>query len=246
MVDTPTALRDSLEAFKSSAGGPVPSDPWAMQHWEMAGAHATFLNALLAIYEQASAIPQQKQTNFVGFCLLWCAVLHSHHEFEEETYFALYAPKLDTAFVHEEHAAFQDGVTAFENYLVSCLPPAHPYGFDKTTPVDQTAVPFDGAKLCALIDSFAAALSLVSEVTHLEPAKLRAAGLTADEMQHIAAVGQAYVRKFPIARALTFAVLCAPRWTAFPPVPALLRHVLVPYVLAIPYRHFWEFAPKGS
>lgn len=217
-----------------------------MQHWEMAGAHVTFLNALLGMYEQAPTIPTQKQTNFVGYCLLWCAVLHSHHHYEEETYFAMFEPKLDTRFVQEEHDAFQDGVAAFEGYLVACLPPGHAYGLDKTAPADQTPEAFDGARLQKLIDDFAPPLSthLVNEVTHLEPEKLKAAGFTADEMKHMTAVTQAYVKKHPITRFLTFALLAKPKWTAFPPVPGLLKHVLVPYVFSIPYRHFWEFVPK--
>lgn len=51
MSSTPTSLRDAIEAFRPSAGGPVPTDPWTVQYWDMAGAHVTFLNALLGIYE---------------------------------------------------------------------------------------------------------------------------------------------------------------------------------------------------
>ena len=80
--------------------------------------------------------------------------------FEEEAYFAMYEPKLDTRFVQEEHDAFQDGLSAFENYLASCLPADHAYGLDKTTPADQTPTPFDGKKLREMIDSFAPPLSV--------------------------------------------------------------------------------------
>lgn len=79
--------------------------------------------------------------------------------YEEETYFAMYEPKVDTSFVQEEHDSFEKGLSKFEDYLMSCLPPKHGYGLDKCTPEAQEAAAFDGIKLQGLIDLFAQPLS---------------------------------------------------------------------------------------
>ncbi|EKM52231.1 uncharacterized protein PHACADRAFT_186418 [Phanerochaete carnosa HHB-10118-sp] len=198
MSDTPAQLRAAVEGFRPSGSGPVPTDPWTMQYWEMSNAHAMILNALLAIYEQAPDVPKHKHTNFIGFCLVWCANFHAHHEHEENTYFAMYEPKVDTSFVQEEHDAFQKGQSEFESYLFACLPPNHPYGQDKRTSATQAPLDFDGVRLQQLIDSFVKPLSthLAHEITILEPEKLKAAGMSKEEMVHIAEVTQAYGSQF--------------------------------------------------
>ena len=48
---TSEELRRAVEFFRPTAGGPVPTDPWTAQTWDMACAHVTFLYALLGIYE---------------------------------------------------------------------------------------------------------------------------------------------------------------------------------------------------
>lgn len=40
-----------MEAFRGPASGPIPTDPFQYQYWEMAGAHALFVNGLIGIYE---------------------------------------------------------------------------------------------------------------------------------------------------------------------------------------------------
>lgn len=56
MSSTAADLRQAVEAFRPSAGGPIPTDPWTAQYWDMASAHVTFLNALLGIYEVRGCI----------------------------------------------------------------------------------------------------------------------------------------------------------------------------------------------
>ena len=99
-------------------------------------------------------------TSYCTFCpsLADCFPDVCRHE-EEGGYFALYNGKLDTAFVHDEHEAFQVGMNAFESYLVSCLPPNTEYGFGKHSPAGQVPIPFDGAKARTLIEGFATPLA---------------------------------------------------------------------------------------
>ena len=96
-MSTPDVLRKALATFEPAASGPVPKDIYKAQHWEMAGAHACLMNGLLSVYEvgpksflrrhsnsysiqQATTIPKEKEQDFIGYALLWCATLDHHHE----------------------------------------------------------------------------------------------------------------------------------------------------------------------
>ncbi|KAJ3557533.1 hypothetical protein NM688_g1425 [Phlebia brevispora] len=133
---TTEALRKALEVFRGPASTPVPTDPYEYQRWEMAGAHALFVHALLSIYEQATTIPPGKEVDFVGYALVWAATLEHHHEWEETRYFEMFSHKYDLrSSIVTEHAAFHGGLVALQEYLVSCLPAGSPYGFgDRIAP----------------------------------------------------------------------------------------------------------------
>ena len=49
--NVPEELRSSLATLMESAKGPQPSDVYAAQTWEMAGAHACIINGLLDVYQ---------------------------------------------------------------------------------------------------------------------------------------------------------------------------------------------------
>lgn len=50
-LDTAASLRKSLATLMETAKGSQPADPFVAQAWEMAGAHAFMINALLDLYE---------------------------------------------------------------------------------------------------------------------------------------------------------------------------------------------------
>lgn len=85
----------------------------------------------------------------------------AEYSFEETTLFPLYGPTFELNTIISEHEAFHTGLSAMEEYLVSCLPAGTPYPFDKVAP-SQEAVEFDGNHLRSIIDSFAEPL-----ITHV-------------------------------------------------------------------------------
>lgn len=79
MSGTVAHLRKCVAEFTAESAGPQPSDVYAAQTWEMAGAHAFLMNGLLNVYEKADSIPVEKQELFTKYALQWCAALDHHH-----------------------------------------------------------------------------------------------------------------------------------------------------------------------
>ena len=47
-------LRKTIAYFEEPARGPLPTDIYEAQYWEMAGAHAMLMNGLLNVYKVPS------------------------------------------------------------------------------------------------------------------------------------------------------------------------------------------------
>ncbi|THH33342.1 hypothetical protein EUX98_g826 [Antrodiella citrinella] len=242
-MTTLQVLKDSLQTCIQACPGPAPKDHYVAQHWAMAGAHSFLLNGLISIYEQAATI-LEKNVDFVGYALQWTGAIHHHHHIEETVYFPMFNPKFDTSFAEAEHGTFTGNLEAFESYLVSCLPSGTKYGLGLVAkPHNQQT--YDGAHVCALIDGFGDALCkhLLQEIGYMEPDKLRASGLTEQEIKAISTTSLKHSKALPLTTLVTYAVLLSPKEIQFPPFPPFLRYI-VPRVLAIPNRHYWQFAPK--
>lgn len=244
-MSTQDVLRKALAAFEEPAGGSVPKDIYKAQHWEMAGAHACLMNGLLSVYEQATTVSKDKEQDFIGYALLWCATLDHHHEWEETLYYPMFEPKFDTSFIVAEHETFTAGTIALEEYLISTLPSGAKYGFGKTAPTHSTVV-YDGNKVRSLIDAFSEPLAthLMQEIGYIEPEKIRASGLTEDEMKHISGTSNKHMLNMPPTTFLSYTVLITPKYSQFPPAPGFVKSFLVPYMFSLPTRRFWQFAPK--
>jgi hypothetical protein len=203
------------------------------------------MNGLLSIYEQAPNIPKEKEQDFIGYALLWCGVMDHHHDWEENLYYPLFAPKFDTSFIVAEHETFHAASVAFEEYLVSTIAPGAKYGINKVAP-PHDQVPYDGKKVQELIDAFAEPLAthLQKEITYLEADKVRASGLTEAELKTIMDTSNKHMMSLPPTTFLSYTVLVTPGYSQFPPAPGFVKSFLVPYVFSMPTRRFWQFAPK--
>jgi len=246
-MDTLQILRDALQTCIKACPHPPPKDVYAVQQWAMAGAHAFILNGLISVYEQAATIPPNKSVDFVGYALQWTGAIHDHHHTEERSYFPMFKPMFDTSFVEAEHGMFTPGLAELEAYLVSCLPSGAKYGlgFGSIAKPHKQQI-YNGIHVCAVIDGFVDDLCkhLTQELVYMEPAKLRASGLTEDEMRAISAESRRRGQGIPLTTSLVYVILHSPKEIDFPPIPSFLRNYLVPYVFAFPNRHLWQFAPK--
>ncbi|TFK68128.1 hypothetical protein BDN72DRAFT_842247 [Pluteus cervinus] len=242
---TEEVITSSLAACMKFAKGPSPNDAYEARVWEMAGAHSFLLNALLHLYKTAGSIPSEKHCDFAEYALMWYAAVHHHHEWEESSYYPLFGPKFDTETIITEHQIFHDGVERLKDYLVSCIPAGTAWGFGQVSE-HTNQVAFDAATFRALISDFAEPLGahLQQELDYLEPAKLRASGLTEADVKHIGVMTATHMRSLPPTIFLVYVVLHVPKESGFPPAPGLLRNFVAPYVFWIPYRRLWQFAPQ--
>ncbi|KAJ3557534.1 hypothetical protein NM688_g1424 [Phlebia brevispora] len=88
------------------------------------------------------------------------------------------------------------------------------------------------------------AVHFVQEIDYLDPSKMRAAGLTEDEVRQIGEETRKKIMALPSTTFTTFVVMASPKWTTFPPVPPIFKRFLVPYVFYYANRQFWQFLPK--
>ncbi|TCD67486.1 hypothetical protein EIP91_012347 [Steccherinum ochraceum] len=226
-------LVSALAKLMETARGPLPSDAYAAQTWSMAGSHACIINGLHNVYTQAAQIPENKHVDFVGYALQWVANMHHHHEWEEEFYLPMFAPKFDPSLIKQEHEAFTAGFNEMQEYLISCLPTGAKYGYDQIAPEHQQQS-FDAQRLLTLIDSFAHELAthLVQEIDYLHPDKLRACGITEEEMNDAATKTMEHMKAMPGTTFLTYVVLLTPPESGFPPAPGFVKNLIVPWVLS--------------
>ncbi|TFK35972.1 hypothetical protein BDQ12DRAFT_687456 [Crucibulum laeve] len=246
MSSTTQILRSSLDTFNKVSTGSQPKDIYVAQQWEMAGAHGMLVNALLHVYEKSNSIPSDKVQPFVEYALQWYAALEHHHEWEETIYYPLFSPKFNTDAIVAEHETFHAGVEKLKEYLTSCLPAGTTWGYSQTVgPHEQQT--FDSAHFRSLVDGFANELvtHLVQEISYLDPEKLRASGLTEEEVKHISEVSEKHMKSMPPFTFLVYTIIHAPKGSGFPPVPGFVKNILAPYVFYIPNRRLWQFAPKN-
>ncbi|KAG6866107.1 hypothetical protein C0991_008414 [Blastosporella zonata] len=245
-MSTIQTLRSGIETFLTHGSGSQPKDIYMAQQWEMAGAHAMLMNGLLNVYEKSASIPQGKTQDFVEYALQWVAALDHHHEWEENIYYPLFSPKFNTDTIVAEHETFHTGMEKLKDYLVSCLPAGTTWGYSQVAGAQEQQT-FNGAHMQALVDSFVNELlqHLIQEITYLEPAALRASGLTEAEVKHIAEVSEKHMKSMPPATFLVYTIIHTPKGSLFPPVPGFVRSVLAPYAFYLPNRRLWQFAPKN-
>ncbi|KAH8092217.1 hypothetical protein BXZ70DRAFT_951794 [Cristinia sonorae] len=246
MVSTSQDLSSAIDKLMVTAKGAQPADVFVAQAWEMAGAHAFILNALLDVYEQAPTIPKHLSVDFVGYALQWVAVLHHHHSWEEEHYYPMFTHKYDTSFIVAEHETFTAAVHEMEEYLISCLPSGEKHGYGRIAP-QHAQQEFSATHLQAVIDKAAGPLSshLLQEVTYLHSDKLHEAGFTVEEIRHIAAETNKYMMNMPTTTFLVYVVLLSPKGSEFPPAPPFIKNYVVPWVLYWPNRRWWKFGLKN-
>ena len=217
--------------------------------------HNIIIRGLNSIYLQAPHVKPEDYTDFIGYCLCWSELLHTHHHGEETTMF----PAIEKASgvvgimdvnVHQhgelnppsppnqsmpEHCAleeFSPGLEEYKTYLLE---------------TKSNTATFSGSRLCEIIDSFAPIL-----LTHLseEIPTLLSLSKFGDKIaiEEIAEKeGKAAVVSSAKTAGLAFfflncdATFEGGKWAAFPPLPGPIRWVFT-HICTWPNRAYCKFA----
>ncbi|KAF8308873.1 hypothetical protein DL93DRAFT_2100380 [Clavulina sp. PMI_390] len=243
---TAERLDAAMELMSQKGRGPNPTDPAEHQAWIMSNAHGAILNMLKQFYVLGPTIKPADYEDFVGYGLMWCSVVHTHHHEEESWYFGYLNKVIQLEQIEKEHALFNQPLMDMENYLVSCLPAGAEWGITRNkVPSDSPNVPFDAAKVNAIIDTLVVSFlpHFCDEISYLDAEKLRAF-ITDSEWKEIEERGKKEIGGQPP----VFHVMGVlhSRNTAFPPAPWLVVNILIPWVFYWPYRRLWRFAPAYS
>ncbi|KAI0659133.1 hypothetical protein C8Q70DRAFT_152163 [Cubamyces menziesii] len=211
----------------------VPTDPYELLHWNMKLAHQTYVQGYDVIVKLLTDTPKDDLANVLGYFEAWVySVLH-HHDTEEEAVFPKLNEKMDFTHEQEQH---KDVHTFLDKFLTAIHA------------AQKNKAEFDAVKLKELVLSAKDALltHFSEELTHLEPAKMKEAGFSEAEcrdivtklVEHAKNNGDPFI-VVPYMRSHT-----PPEYKdIWPPIPWVLRKVVVPLVLAKRHSGYWKYAP---
>lgn len=230
----------------------------------MACVHNVIIRGLNSIYLQArnvaptkvSAItPQNKadvqtRDDFVDYAREWSIFLHLHHDGEE----ALLFPEIEKATATtgimdrnvQQHRLFDEGVKRFDDYLARVRCPV-----DGKERIGEDKFLY-GPELAEIIESFGSTLTnhLNEEIGTL--LSLRVYGGTVNIEKLISDVGEHALKTASMIGTIPFcfhnldnAFEGGLHKKTFPPAPWLIMF-LAKWILWIPNRRLWRFAPANS
>ncbi|EJD39076.1 hypothetical protein AURDEDRAFT_116273 [Auricularia subglabra TFB-10046 SS5] len=202
-----------------------------MLQYNMIHAHNTFKFGYDIIMEHLENPPKDDLPNFLGYCEAWAISIVGHHDAEEEVVFPFLNRKLDFGKEAEEHKVVHSTISTILALLTAAK-------------ADPSA--FDAGRLKQILVDFREPLysHLDEEVEHIAPANL-----TAFDKQELLELNQSLDKHakshgdpfllVPFMRSHTPPELK----DSWPPMPWILRKVVIPYVLARRYSGYWKYAP---
>ncbi|KZW02261.1 hypothetical protein EXIGLDRAFT_735740 [Exidia glandulosa HHB12029] len=202
-----------------------------MLQYNMIHAHNTFKFGYDIILKHLDNPPTNDLPNFIGYCEAWAISIVGHHDAEEEVVFPFLNRKMDFHKEQDEHKVIHDTVDAILTFLTAA----------KADPSK-----FDAAHLKQILVEFREPLysHLDEEVEHIAPAnmtvfdKKELLELNASLDKHAKSHGDPFML-VPFMRSHTPPELK----DSWPPMPWVLRKVVIPYVLARRYSGYWKYAP---
>jgi len=208
-----------------------------------------FVESLQNIYRQAETIPPSEERNFAYFAYIALAMIHQHHHLEETSLFPSLEPEFKTD-VLDEHATFSQGIHDIEEYLKSVLGVEGGKLYGQIVPApEKTRLPYDGAKLKRLLESFATPLftHLNHEIDWLAPENIRASGVTIEKLQAAYRAEEEHVQNELDPYSIhVHAMGHVPPYCQFPALPWFVKKILIPWVFWWKHRALWKFLPTWS
>ncbi|KAG6872661.1 hypothetical protein C0995_007856 [Termitomyces sp. Mi166 len=187
---------------------PPPPGDWKdiydNQAIDMSISHNMFIRGLNAVYSQALIVPAGKEKAFAFFCNSLIAMIHHHHQIEEELVFPFYESKLgDGTMSHnvEQHHAFLGGLEDLEKYNKGVVDSTNKY---------------DGKVVIEKLETFADGLvqHLHDELSTLDSSKMRAA-FTVKELKNLeASLGKRVLKEVSLTNVLPLGMVLHDKSTA--------------------------------
>ncbi|KAJ3535458.1 hypothetical protein NM688_g6973 [Phlebia brevispora] len=211
----------------------MPEDPYELLHFNMVRAHDTFKLGYDKIIEVAANVPQNDLNNFLGYCEAWAKSLEDHHDNEESVVFPFLNTKMDISKEKEQHEVIHGTL----NKLLTIIYAAK-----------ANHAKFDSQELLQLMTDFREPLytHLDEEVEHITADQMKAAGFVAADIVKMIADLEAYAKshanpflQVPYMRSH----IPAEYKDVWPPLPWVLKKVIIPYVLAKRYSGYWKYSP---
>ncbi|OCH85195.1 hypothetical protein OBBRIDRAFT_798421 [Obba rivulosa] len=214
----------------------APQDPYELFRFNMACAHDTFKAGYDSIQKHLETPPTSDLTNFIGYCEAWACGIDHHHNMEESVVFPFLQTKLDFSREVEQHKGVHAGV----DEVLALLQRAK---------ADPTV--FDPGMLKEIMKRLKAPLydHLDEEVEHIKPENLKV--FSESEMHKLNNDVTVYARNhadlftlLPFIRSHT-----SPEYKdsfPAPPIPWVLRKVLVPYIFAMRFSGYWKYSPYAT
>jgi len=210
----------------------------------MAGAHGVITEGLDVIWKTVDKVPQDDETNFLGYALQVVEFVEHHHWYEETIMFPMMAPEWTSSAI-EEHTLFAKYLEEFEHYLHAVL------GLEKNAAGKAVAsknakVPYEKEKLKEIMRNLVGPLysHLKKEIGYLEPQAIRDSGLPLAKLEKLEARGSKhFASEVDPFTYLVFGVTAVHPSSGFPPAPGFVKKVLVPYVFWWKNKNLWKYKP---
>ncbi|KAG6811265.1 hypothetical protein H0H92_008258 [Tricholoma furcatifolium] len=202
----------------------APTDPYELLKYNMVHAHDTYKLGYDIILSHLDSPPQDDLKNFLGYCEAWALSIESHHTSEEEVVFPFLNQKMDFSGEKAQHEVIHTKLDKLLNLVLDAK-------------ADPTK--FDAAALKDLMTEFKEPLysHLDEEVEHVSADNLREAQFEEGDVKAMIKRLEAYAKSHgdpfllvPYMRSHTPAAIK----DTWPPMPWILRKLVVPY---------WKYSP---
>ncbi|KAH9849415.1 hypothetical protein C2E23DRAFT_737468 [Lenzites betulinus] len=213
--------------------GSVPTDPYELLHWNMKLAHATYEKGYENIVSLLDNPPSNDLKNFLGYCEAWVHSILHHHETEEATVFPILNEKMDFSHERDQHKELHDFLDKFLVVIKDAR---------------EDTSKFNGEDIKELMLSAKDIMftHFNEELVHIGASKLKEANFTEAECKsmveamekHAKANGDPFL-VVPYMRSHT-----EPDYkNIWPPMPWVLRKLVIPYMLAKKHSGYWKYSP---
>ncbi|KAF8240911.1 hypothetical protein L208DRAFT_1420317 [Tricholoma matsutake] len=211
----------------------APADPFQLLHYNMVHTHDTFKRGCDIILSHLQAPPKDDLKNFLGYCGAWATAIEHHHDAEEAIVFPFLNTKMDFSGETEQHRVIHYSLEDLHTMI-------------KEAQTDLSKFDVEKMKMQMIALKEPLYTHLDEEVEHIPANKMKEAGFAEHEVVAMIADLGKYARSHgdPF---VSIPYMCShtptdikPFW---PPIPWILRKLIVPYIFAKKHSGYWKYSP---